>query len=196
MVPDYITSYSQNGYKICFFFGSRSGPQVNMDKTKYMTVATMQSDVSVPGLGSLQQIDDFKNLGSIMASSQAHIAIRRGQAWGVFWNMKAIWRSTELPLHLRVRIFFSTCLSILLYGSEAWSLTKAITSRLDSFARSCYRDMIGFKRTDHVRNEVILQAVCQKPPSTVIKQRQLRWLRAPEDDPTRRYELYAPAHGH
>jgi len=51
------------------------GLQVNMDKTKYMTVATTQGDVSVPGLSSLQQVDDFKYLGSIMASSQAVIAI-------------------------------------------------------------------------------------------------------------------------
>jgi len=98
------------------------GIQVNMDKTNYMTVATSQGDVSVPGLGSLQQVDDFKYLGSMMGSSQADIAIRRGQAWEAFWNMKAIWRSTELPLHLKVCIFHSTCLSILLFGSEAWSV--------------------------------------------------------------------------
>jgi len=51
------------------------GLQGNMDKTKYMTVATTQGDVSVPGLGSLQQVDDFKYLGSMMASSQAVIEI-------------------------------------------------------------------------------------------------------------------------
>jgi len=135
-----------------------------------------------------------------MASSQADIAILRGQAWGAFWNMKAIWHSTKLPLHLRVRIFHSTCLLILLYGSESWSLTKVMTSRLDSFATSCYRYMLGVKRADRVWNEAILQAVCQKPLSTVIKQRQLLWLghvlRVPEDDLIRQYVLYAPAHGH
>jgi len=66
------------------------GLQVNMDKTKYMTFATMQGDVGVPGLGSLQQVDDLKYLGSNMASSQADIANRRGQACGAIWNMKAL----------------------------------------------------------------------------------------------------------
>jgi len=34
--------------------------QMNMDKTKYMTVATTQCDFSVPSLGYLHQVDDFK----------------------------------------------------------------------------------------------------------------------------------------
>jgi len=51
------------------------GLQVNMDKTKYMTVVALQGDVSLLGLDSLQQVDDFKYLGSMMASSQADIAI-------------------------------------------------------------------------------------------------------------------------
>jgi len=108
------------------------GLQMNMDKTKYIIVATTQGDVSVPGLGSLQQVDDFKYLGSMMISSQADIVVRGGQAWGAFWNMNAIWCLMELPMHIRVRIFHSNCLSILLYGSESWSLNKAMTSRLDS----------------------------------------------------------------
>jgi len=44
--------------------------EVKMDKTKYMymTVETTQVDVSVPGLSYLEQVDDFKYLGSMMAS--------------------------------------------------------------------------------------------------------------------------------
>jgi len=135
-----------------------------------------------------------------MASSQANIAIWWGQAWGTFLNMKAICRSTELPLHLRVRIFHWICLSILLYESEAWSLTKAMTSKLDSFATSCYRYTLGVKKTDRVRHEEILQAVCQKPLPTVIKQRQRRWLVlvlrvTPKSKLTRRYVLQAVEDG-
>jgi len=103
-----------------------------------------------------------------MAFSQADIATQRGQAWEVFGNMKAIWCSTELPLHLTVRIFHSTFLSILLYGSEAWSLTKAMTSKFDSCSTRWYGYMLDVKRTFWVWNEAILQVVCQKPFSTGI----------------------------
>jgi len=54
--------------------------QVNMDKTTYMTVATTQF-VRSQAFGSLQQVDDFKYLESMMAASQADIVIYRGQAW-------------------------------------------------------------------------------------------------------------------
>jgi len=61
-----------------------------------MAVVTTPGDVSIAGLGSFQHVHYFKYLGSMIASSQAKIAIRRRPAWGAFWNMKAIWRSPEL----------------------------------------------------------------------------------------------------
>jgi len=48
-----------------------------MDKTKYMTVATTQGDVSVPRLGSLQKVYDSKYLGSMMVSSHADLVLNR-----------------------------------------------------------------------------------------------------------------------
>ena len=105
----------------------------------------------------------------------------------------------DIPLKLRVDIFKVTCLSILLYGSGAWTLTKAMSARLNSYATSCYRYMLGIRRIDRVRNEKVLEAVGQIPLSTCVKRRQLRWLghalRAPEGNTMRLYALYAPAHG-
>jgi hypothetical protein len=174
------------------------GLQVNINKTKFMATPALQNDIVLPN-NTIQQVDDFKYLGSMMSSSLADLNTRRGQAWGAFWNMKTLWHSFEIPLSLKIRIFQATCLSILLYGSEAWSITKAMSSRLDSFATSCYRYMLNIKRTDHICNEVILEKVGQPSLSTIVKQRQLRWLghtlRSDLDGISRRYALYWPPHG-
>ena len=83
--------------------------------------------------------------------------------------MKKIWHSKEISTDLNVRIFQTTCLSILLYGCEAWVLTKVMCKRLDSFVTSCYRYMLHIKRTDHERNETILKTVNQEPLSDTVQ---------------------------
>ena len=175
------------------------GLHVNMDKTKFMSVPPTKNDIILPDNTVLQQVDEFRYLGSMMSSAQTDLKVRKSQAWAAYWSMKTIWRSKEVPLSLKINIFQATCIAILLYGSEAWSLTKAMASQLDSFATSCYRYMLNIKRTDHVRNEEVLKAVGQPPLSTIAKSRQLSWLghtlRSDIDGIPRRYALYWPSHG-
>jgi Domain of unknown function (DUF6451) len=134
-----------------------------------------------------------------MSSSLTDLKTRRGQAWGAFWDMAKIWRSKEISLELKVQIFQTTCLAILLYGCEAWVLTKQMCNSLDSFATSCYRYMLNIRRTDHIRNKTVLQTVNQQSLSDCVKSRQL-WrlghvLRKHTDDLPRKYILYHPEHG-
>ena len=135
----------------------------------------------------------------MMSSSDNDLKVRRGQAWSAFWEMKDVWRSDDIPIDLKVRIFHSTCLSILLYGSEAWVLTKTMTQRINSFATSCYRYMLNIKRLDKIRNEHILQIVNQPPLSVTVKERQLRrlghTLRADRETLQHKFAIYFPLHG-
>ena len=131
---------------------------------------------TVPDGSIIRQVDEFKYFGSMMSTSQADLHVRRGHAWSAFWSMETLWRGEEVTLDLKIRIFKATCLSILLYGREAWSINKAMTSRLNSFATSCYRYMLNIKRTDRVRNDTVMEKTEQLPLSVTAKQRQLRWL--------------------
>jgi len=90
-----------------------------------------------------------------------------------FWSLKTIWRSKDISLTLKIQVFHSTCLSILLYDCETWSLTKVMSNRLDSFATSCYRYILGFKRIDRIMNDIILEQVAQRPLLQTVKERQL-----------------------
>ena len=112
--------------------------------------------------------------------------------------MKDIWKAkpTNISVELKVRLFKASCLAILLYGSETWTLTKQQKQVLNSFATSCYRIMLGIKRMDHVTNETIYALVNEKPLSLVIARRQLTWvghmLRAKESELIRKYALWEP----
>lgn len=180
------------------------GLQINTEKTKLMIVDDYHQ---LPGsFGPYQALNlngeyievvkDFKYLGSMMSSSEKDMRARKGQAWGAFWKMKEIWKSKSIKIQLKVRLFKASCLAILLYGSETWTLTKQQKQVLNSFATSCYRIMLGVKRMDHVTNETIYALVNEEPLSSVIARRQLTWvghmLRAKESELIRKYALWEP----
>ena len=96
------------------------GLSMNVDKSKSMSTSgsplTLQcSDKSV------EQVQEFKYLGSwIENTGDVTFEIKRriGQASGAFNRLKPIWRSNKNSLRLKLRLFNSNVLSILMYASE------------------------------------------------------------------------------
>ena len=86
------------------------------------------------GENEIKIISEFKYLGSLMSSSANDMQCRKGQAWGAFWKLEKIWRSKSIQIRTKVRIFQAAIISILLYGSETWVITKEQMKSLDSFA--------------------------------------------------------------
>jgi len=175
------------------------GLHVNIDKTKVMAIPTLNKNISLPNNTQVQEVNDFKYLGSMMSSSATDLKARRGQAFATFWSMKKLWRAKDIPIALKVRIFHATCLSIFLYGSEAWTLNKGMEALINSFATICYRFMLGKKWSDKIKNESILQLTGQPPLVNTVRQRQLRWLghqlRTDSTHISRQYLMYTPSHG-
>ena len=51
---------------------------------------------------------------------------------------------------------------MLLYGSETWTLTKAIQNKLEAFEIWIYRRMIRISWTEHKSNEDIIERTISK----------------------------------
>jgi sorting nexin-29 len=148
----------------------------------------------------LEWCKNFKYLGSHIASSESDIQIRKGQAWGAFWKMKDVFRSTTVPLRLKVNIFEAACISILLYGCESWIINQKLESTLNSFATNCYRIMLNIKRLDKISNQKVYEIVKRNQLALQVQQRQLRFvghcLRRDTNDPINKYVLWAPNERH
>ena len=63
--------------------------------------------------------------------------------------------STSVSTRVKVMVFFSVCVSILLYGLESLPLTDARIHRLDSFAYLCLRSILGYRFYHRISYEVI-----------------------------------------
>ncbi len=78
---------------------------------------------------SIEIVDDFKYLGSMISSSEKDFKNRIGQAWGAFWKLEKIWKSKTISTRMKINIFQTSCISILLYGCEAWILTEQLKDK-------------------------------------------------------------------
>ena len=175
------------------------GLEINVQKTEQMRLNKPANLSTVDHLVINDQpfniVDDFKYLGSYVDSTEHDVQVRIGLAWAAFAKLKSILRSPKPTLNLKIRLFKAACVSILLYGCETWILTEALTEKLDIFARTCYRIMLGIKQSrDHVTNERLYQRVNQVPIREMIRERQLKFtghcIRMPTDEPINRFVLY------
>ena len=175
------------------------GLVISVPKTEYMSINCNP----LPPLEVYEQpinhVSNFRYLGSMMASSISDITRRKALAWTAFWKLEKIWRSTSISIDTKIRLFNTTCVTVLLYGCESWIISVNMENKINAFATSCYRIMLGIKRLDCVRNAQIYEMTNTQPLINTVRQRQLRFLghilRMPEDEPCRRYALYVPTHG-
>ena len=98
-------------------------------------------------------MDDFIYLGSWIESTDREIRVRKGKAWGALHRLKDIWKS-KLSKSLKIILFIAACdcESVLLYGSETWTLTKAQEKSLDKTYTKMLRMVLGISWKDKVSN--------------------------------------------
>ena len=129
------------------------------------------------------------------------VTLKDARHWhgGAFWKLERLWRSSELPISTKIKLFHTTCVTILLYGCESWVLSQDMECKINAFATSSYRVMLNIKRRDYVSNTIIYSMTDTQPLVHCVRKRQLSFLghvlRLPEEEPVRRYALYIPPHG-
>ena len=74
-------------------------------------------------------------------SADADVAARICSASGAFAKLKKTLLSKRTNLKERSAIYVVIVLSILLYGSETWGLTKQLLRKLEVFHNNCVRQM-------------------------------------------------------
>ena len=99
------------------------GLNIHRRKTKVSRMNTANtSPVSLRG-EPIEDVDSFTYLGSIVGKTggtDEDIKARIQKARNAFPMMKNIWKSGNIRLQTKLRLFNSNVRSVLLYGSETW----------------------------------------------------------------------------
>lgn len=109
------------------------GLYVNAKKTQFMTANTPTATPNIIKARDgtlLKEVSDYKYLGAWVASSMKDFKVRRALAWVAANKLKPIWTSS-FSNKLKISLMTAVVESILLYGSETWTFTAELTSRVD-----------------------------------------------------------------
>jgi len=129
-------------------------------------------------------VEDFRYLGTTLTyqnSIQDEIKSRLKSWNACYHSVQNLLSSSLLSKNLKIKIYRTTILPVVLYGCEIWSLTLREESRLNVFENRVLRRIFGPKR-DEVKgewrklpNEELLELYSSPNIFRLIKSRRRRW---------------------
>ena len=141
----------------------RFGLSLNVKKTFCMVISKKKESPKchlVVDEQSIKQVKQFSYLGSILTSNgrcDTEIKQRIRMAKKSFRDQMNMLANRKIKLDTRKRILKSYVWSVLLYGCEAWNISKNMEEKLASLELWFYRRMLKVSWMDKVRNELVLE---------------------------------------
>ncbi|KAJ4427647.1 hypothetical protein ANN_25295 [Periplaneta americana] len=133
---------------------------------------------------SFEEVEKFKYLGATVTNindTREEIKRRINMGNACYYSVEKLLSSSLLSKNLKVRIYKTVILPVLLYGCETWTLTLREEHRLRVFENKVLRKIFGAKR-DEVTGEwrklhnTELHALYSSPDIIRnLKSRRLRW---------------------
>jgi len=133
------------------------GLEVNANKTKYMIMSRDQNAGRSHSkkTDSIERVEEFKYLGTTLTnknSIQEEIKSRLKLGNACYYSVQNLLSSISLSKKLKIKIYRTIILPVILYGRETWSLTLREERRLRVFENRVLRRVFGPKR-DEVTGE-------------------------------------------
>ena len=127
----------------------------------------------------LEQVKEFSYLGStITEDARCHREIQRRIVIGkdAFEKRKELLRG-KINKELKKRMVKTLIWSVMLYGSETWTMRKEDITRIEAFEMWIWRRMERISWMEHITNEEVLKRVGEKRALIrTIRERQRRWI--------------------
>ena len=131
-----------------------------------------------------------------MENTDKDFKVRKALAWSACHKLRKI-RTSTLSKMIKIRLFIATVESVLLYGSETWTITQTMKKKLDGCYTRMLRMILNVSWKQHIHN---IQLYGELPPvSTKVQQRRMRLAGRcvrHDDDVANKLVLWQPPDGH
>ena len=148
------------------------GLSMNLNKTKVMPNETsITSTVTVDG-DVIEKVDRFVHLGKTVTQAGdllPEIKRRISLGWAAFSKVANIMKSRKASMKIKRKVHNEYVLPVMVYGSEAWTLSKAHMELLSVAQRKMERIMLGITQGDYRRNRWIRHQTGVNDTIDVIK---------------------------
>ena len=130
-----------------------------------------KDNISTQGGSSLKLVDKFTYLGGSVSSTETDIDTRLTKAWTAIESLSVIWKS-DLTDKIKRSFFQAVVVSILLYGSTTWTLTKRMEKKLDGNNTRMLRAILNKSWRQHPAKQQLYSHLA--PITKTIKVRRTR----------------------
>ncbi|VVC41133.1 Reverse transcriptase domain [Cinara cedri] len=100
-------------------------------------------------------ISSRRSLITAEGTSKKEIVSRINQAKCAFNKKKNLFTSRSIDINIRKNLIKTYVWSVVLYGSETWTIAKAEENRLLAFEAWCWRRMQGISWREHMTNDEV-----------------------------------------
>ena len=132
----------------------------------------------------LTQVKQYKYMGTTIEHSgqcKTEEAQRINQAKIAFWKNATILKS-NISMKTRIRILMCYVFSVVSYGCETWTYSKAIDHKINAFEMWCYRRMLKISWTSHTTHidvgllqQIGVMETTRPPMLNTLKNRKLSY---------------------
>lgn len=161
-------------------YAQSTGLKINAAKTKVMRLnANTNQPVISTEQKEIEDVKSFTYLGAILTNTggtNEDIRRRLGLARITYNKLAPIWNNNQISKRTKFRLFNSNVLSVLLYGSETWKMTKKDEHMVDTFLHKSLRRILKIYWPQRVSNEEVRERAGIEIISVTIKRRRWKWL--------------------
>ena len=156
--------------------------RVNVGKSKVMRCTRNEEsprlNVMLDG-EALEQVDQFKYLGSIIAENggvEADVSNRVKEGSKVLGAVNGVIKNRGLGMNVKRALYEKVIVPTVMYGSELWGMKESERQKLNVFEMRCLRSMCGVTRWDRLRNTVVRDRTgVKKELAERVDKNVLRW---------------------
>lgn len=185
--------------KDCCETSASLGLNISREKSKVLKINMASKTHITLGKMVLEELDRFPYLGSIIdrhGGTDADVRICISKARTAFLQLKNIWRSSEIDINTKIRVFNTIVKPVLLYGAKTWRIITTTQKNIQVFINTCLRRILKIQWPHKISNDKLWQQTKQQPVQDDICQRCWRWighiLHRPADSITRQALTWNP----
>ncbi|KAI5749413.1 hypothetical protein M8J76_007135 [Diaphorina citri] len=151
------------------------GLEININKTKLMT--NREKKKIMLGEEELKYEDAYVYLGQTIVMRKhldEEIHRRINLAWKKYWSLKKIMKG-NLSVKLKGQVLQTCIFPTLIYGCQAWAMTKAHQRKLACAQNKIMRSILGIKLEQKIRTKDIEKRLAVKRVENIAAELKLKW---------------------
>ena len=162
---------------------TRLGLKINVQKTEFIQheLQPQGNSLSLNIEGSaISKVHCFRYLGSNISSNcclDDEISYRICKGTSAFGRLNSmVFRNRNLKLKTKIAVYNAVVVSVLLYGSETWTLYRRQVKNLEKFHMNCLRRILNVTWRDKVPHTEILRRTGCVSLENILNRNLLRWV--------------------